>query len=137
MKKLNVFLIAGATLLSVSFSGVVIVANKDVSDSSIAASVAEKLFLGKQTKWSDGTKVDAVILKGGGVHQEFLGQYVHKTDAQFTTFWKQALFTGTGSLPKSFASEDDVLRYVASQPGAVGYVSSGKQTAAVKVITVN
>jgi hypothetical protein len=47
------------------------------------------------------------------------------------------VFTGKGSMPKSFASDAEILKYVAKTPGAIGYVSAGADAAGVKKIAVN
>jgi hypothetical protein len=42
------------------------------------------------------------------------------------------VFTGKGIPPKSFASETDLVDFVASTPGSVGFVSSSANVSSVK-----
>lgn len=110
--------------INAAFAGVIMVAN--TSEAEMSASDVEKLFLGKTKKWSDGTNVDITTLKSGGAHEEFLTTYVKKQPMQFDNYWKQLVFTGQGKMPKSFGSEEEMLNYISSKKGAVGYVSDAK-----------
>jgi ABC-type phosphate transport system substrate-binding protein len=53
----------------------------------------------------------------------FLQNYVGENPDEFRARWRKAVFTGEGSMLKELSSESDVLKYVASTPGAIGYVS--------------
>jgi ABC-type phosphate transport system substrate-binding protein len=61
---------------------------------------------------------------------------VGKSDAALETYYRSLVFTGKGSMPKSFASEADVVAYVAKTKGAIGYVSAAANTADAKVLEV-
>jgi len=117
----------------------VVVANAGGSDDAVASSDIKNIYLGKKTKWSDGTKVVFVTLKSGDAHKAFLKQYVKKTPAQFKNYWGKLVFTGKGKAPKSFSSEEKMLAYISKTKGAVGYVSSSTKDASSdgrKVITI-
>ena len=66
----------------------------------------------------------------------FLKAYVGKSDQALRTYLKSLVFTGKGSMPKSFASDAEIVRYVASTKGAIGYVSTAAETAGVKKLQV-
>jgi ABC-type phosphate transport system substrate-binding protein len=95
------------------------------------------IFLGKKTKWDNGQQIVIVTLKDSETHKNFLKKYIAKTATQFKSYWKKQVFTGKGSVPKSFEKEEDLLDFVAGTEGAIGYVSSGLNTDAVKTITTN
>jgi hypothetical protein len=61
-----------------------------------------------------------VILKGGPVHEVFLKKHVGVPPEEFRAQWRKAVFTGQGTMPKTFDSEAALLEYVASTPGALG-----------------
>jgi len=120
-----------------AFAGEIMVANSSTTE--MAAGDVVKLFLGKTKKWEDGTNVVITTLKSGDVHEAFLTTYVKKQPMQFDNYWKQLVFTGRGKMPKSFASEDEMLGFISSNKGAVGYVSdakAGSLPANVKAITI-
>jgi hypothetical protein len=46
------------------------------------------------------------------------------------------LKNGKGSMPKSFASEAEIVKYVAKTPGAIGYVSGAAAADGVKKVAL-
>ncbi len=94
----------------------------------------KKIFLGKSKAWPNGSPVEFVVLKSGDAHDAFLKTFVKKSASQFKTYWKKQVFTGKGKNPKSFASEKDLVAYVAGKTGAIGYVSSGTDIAGAKIL---
>jgi hypothetical protein len=53
-------------------------------------------------------------------------------------FWRQQIFSGRNVPPVEKASDSEVLEFVRSNPGAIGYVSSSTSPAPdVKVVVVN
>jgi hypothetical protein len=83
-----------------------------------------------------GSAVVPVLASGGAAHEAFLKAYVGKSDAALRNHFKSLVFTGKGSMPKSFATEAEVVKYVAATKGAVGYVSGGADVAGVKKVHV-
>lgn len=102
---------------------VVIVVNNDVQITKIKAADLRAIFTGEKTKFADGTHAVPVILKGGPVHEVFVENYCDESPNEFRAQWRKAVFTGQGSMPKTFDSEAALIDYVAQTPGAVGYVS--------------
>lgn len=146
MKRANRLLMAvigGLVLLSIMSvphgeawaSDVKVIVNKGVPEDSVDADTVKAIFLGKKSSWSDGSPIKFVILKSGSTHDVFLKTYVKKTAIQFSTYWKKQVFTGKGTIPKSFDSEGELIAYVASKSGVVGYVSGTADTASVKVVS--
>ena len=112
----------------------VVIANKNISVSEISSSDLRDIFNGDKSTLGPGTHVAPVTLKGGPVHEAFLKTHLGKSDAAFRAAWRSQVFTGQGSMPKTFESEAAMIDYVAATPGAIGYVS--KTTAHEKVKTL-
>ncbi|MBI5897097.1 MAG: substrate-binding domain-containing protein [Desulfobacterales bacterium] len=115
---------------------VVVIANPLVGASSLSKQDVGNIYQGKKSTWDDGSKIVFVVLKGSAAHEQFLTEYVGKNDSQFDTFWKKQVFTGQGSPPQAFDSEQAMLDFVAKTAGAIGYVSANAKVANVKTITV-
>jgi len=115
---------------------VVVIANPDVPGGEIDAGQIERIYLGKLSRWSDGTDITPVMLKSGAVHEEFVNDYLERPVHRFVTYWRQMVFTGKGVPPRSFSSEEDLRDFVAVTPGSVGYVSPDTSRAGVKVLAV-
>ena len=110
----------------------VIIANPDLADSAIEQRELQRIYLGKKTRWEDNTSIVPVMLKSGPLHDEFIEGYIDRSVQRFVTYWRQMVFTGKGMPPKSFASESDLVDFVARTPGSVGYVSSSANVSNVK-----
>ena len=104
-------------------AGIVIIGNKNISESSLSKTDIQNIFLGKKTKLG-GTKITFVILKSGDVHESFLKEYLSRTPAQYNKYWKKMVFTGKGKAPKVFKTEEDLVEHVQNTEGAIGYIGS-------------
>ena len=135
MKRIFSMLFLGAVLATVPVSAadIQVIANSSVADEISAADVKE-IFLGAKDSVSGAAVVP--VLGGGATHEAFLKAYVGKSDAALRNHYKSLVFTGKGSMPKAFASDAEVAKYVASTKGAIGYVSAGFQPSGVKTIHV-
>jgi ABC-type phosphate transport system substrate-binding protein len=96
----------------------------------------KRVFLATKSSLADGSHVEPVLEKSGAAHETFLKEYLGKTDAALTTYYRSLVFTGKGSIPKSFGSDAEVVAYVAKTKGAVGYVSAGTPLSGVKEVEV-
>ena len=87
---------------------------------------AGKLFLKKTRVWSDGLPVEPVDLaESSAIRKAFSSEVVGKDVAAVRSYWQQQLFTGRGVPPVVKANDAEVVAFVASHPGAIGYVSAG------------
>lgn len=136
--KLIVFIMVLCIIPGLCFAGdAVVITNPSVSETTLSKKDVGNIYLGKKTSWSDGSKIIFVVLTGGDTHDTFLNSYVGKTASQFKTFWKKQVFTGKGSPPKEFDSDQAMIDFVAQTAGAMGYVSAGADVSKVKTITIN
>lgn len=133
MKKLILLSLFSLALLANDF---IVVANPSVKASDIDADELKQVFLGAKSSLSDGSAVEPVLMQGGATHEAFLKAHVGKTDPALRNHFKSLVFTGKGSMPKSFASDADIVAYVAKTKGAVGYVSASAAIGGAKKLAV-
>ena len=115
---------------------VLIVCNKSVPEDSLAKNDIRDIFLGKKSMWSDGSKVELVMLDDANVTRVILKELVRKTTSQFRTYWKKKVFTGRGKAPRSFETTDALVEYIISTDGAIGYIPKSANNSQLKTITV-
>jgi ABC-type phosphate transport system substrate-binding protein len=116
---------------------VVIIANKNVSASSLSTIEVKNIFLAKKRQWRDGSKIKFVTLKDCAAQDVFLKSYIEKTPSQYDKYFKAIVFEGKGEALRTFSTEAEVVNYVSSTEGAIGYVSSGTNIRSAKIITTN
>ncbi len=94
----------------------------------------QRLFLGKTKGFPGGGDAVAFNLKEGGVRDAFNQGVLEKTESQVKAYWSQLVFTGKGTPPKEAADEDEMKKWVASNPAAIGYIDASKVDGSVKVV---
>jgi len=139
MKRFITWVLFMALLLVYDNAGaeIILIVHKSVEEKSLSKKEIKRIFLGKKKKWLNGLKIKAVALKRGTVHDEFLNEFVNKTNASFSTFWKRAIVTGIGIPPRSYMSESDIVKYVSITKGAIGYISSNTPYEGVKILLIS
>ena len=138
MKKLlwGFLLIAFSLVLSQRAQAqVVVIANRSVKTAEVSKDELRDVFTGNSSTLS-GSHVLPVLLNDCATHEEFLSQYIGKTDAGFRAGWRSLLFSGQANMPKGVSSESAVLDYVAATPGAIGYVDKAIAQDRVKILRV-
>lgn len=117
-------------------SAVRIIVNKANIIPSVNMDILKKIFLGKRAMWPDDKPIILVAMKEGDIHKKFLELVVSMNNMQFETYWKKAQFTGTGVAPQVFDSEEDVKKFIAEHPEAIGYISQAALDESVKRIPI-
>ncbi len=95
--------------------------------------MVQKVFTGKLVK-IDGIDVTAVNVKSGPLRDQFLQTFLQQTDAKYTAYWAIRLFVGKGAPPPELSSPAEVVKFVQSTPGAIGYVDESDLVDSVRVL---
>jgi len=112
-----------------------IIANPNVAYTMLARMDVIAYFLKSRTTWDDRSEVNPVILpRDSKVHAEFLSSVMHKTPAEFEAYWYDQIFEGRSRPPEAKKTEAEVLEYVRTTPGAIGYISKSTRAKGVTVI---
>jgi ABC-type phosphate transport system substrate-binding protein len=95
-------------------------------------------FLKKRTRWDDDRAIHPVDLgqrasARGAFSHDILGRDV----VSVRRYWAQRVFSGRGVPPPELANDSEVIRFVATHSGAIGYVAAGAALADVKVVEVD
>jgi ABC-type phosphate transport system substrate-binding protein len=137
MKKRFLMLVVGVLLATwqVAAADVQIIANASVRATNLSADEVKDIFLGAKTSVAGGD-VSPVLASGGAAHEVFLSTYVGKSDQGLRNHFKTLVFTGKGSMPKSFATDAEIVKYVAATKGAIGYISGSADAGAARKISV-
>lgn len=137
MKRLGICLLCMLIFSSgIAWADIVIIAHQDVSETTVTEKDLQEMFLGKRVQWKDNTAIHPVTVKDQKHHSVFLKQYVNKSSAKWNAHWKRMVFTGNGTPPKQFATQQELLDYVANTAGAIGYVDNGPSVENVTIIAV-
>jgi ABC-type phosphate transport system substrate-binding protein len=112
-----------------------VIANPDVNVAALSANELKDIFLGSKTAVG-GSSIEPVLRMSVPTHEAFLQAYIGKSDSALRNHFKTLVFTGKGTQPKAFSTDAEVLKYVLSTKGAIGYVSASADTGSAKKIQV-
>lgn len=122
--------------LSAFAEDILIICNKSVTINSVSKGDLERIYLGQKNLWEGGGKIEPVMLQNE-LAESFLTTYVGKNATTFGNYWKKMLFSGKGNGPKQFTKPKEVVDYVASTQGAIGFVPAGTNSDTVKIVPVS
>ena len=75
----------------------------------------------------DGVAVTAVnVASGSPVRSRFLRACLNKDDDRYVVSWLIRKNSGQGAPPKELPSSAEVIKYVKSTPGAIGYIDESE-----------
>lgn len=91
---------------------------------SVQRTLLRDLFLKRETRWPDGAAALPVdLIPRARARRSFDEQILGRSVAAVRNAWEQSIFSGRDVPPPELATDAEVLRYVASHRGAVGYVA--------------
>jgi len=100
-----------------------IIVNYQVKGGRISREALSSIFLRQAPRWSDGTVIQPVDQSvRSDIRRSFSGDILSQGVAEVQIYWQRRMAKGVTPPPVK-ATDADVVRYVASTPGAIGYVS--------------
>lgn len=117
--------------------GFVVIVNRSNPQTTIARAEVSRMFLKQVQRWANGREVQPVDLTVSAAPREAFSRHVHSRSAtSVASHWRQQIFAGRGVPPPEQASDAEVLRYVASHAGGIGYVGPGTNISSVAAVNV-
>ena len=105
---------------------------------SLSKQELSKLFLKKVKRWKDWneTVLPVDLLDDSPVRQAF-SETIHEREiASIKAYWQKQIFSGRGVPPEEKKSDEDVLKYVSENPGAVGYIAEATSIEAYEDVKI-
>jgi ABC-type phosphate transport system substrate-binding protein len=133
----SALLLAAATSLSAA-DPVAIVVHPESGIRSVTRSELSKIFLKRLRSWQDGTMAEPVDQRPNSETRRLFTRLVHRRDVvTIEVYWKRMIFSGRAVPPKEVATDREVLEFVRSTPGAVGYVSLSTSLRGVRTVALS
>ena len=132
-----IFILNNGFIAIAEDSGVVIISNQSIPINNLSKVEFKNIFIGKIKLWENGDKVIIAVQKEKNIHEKFLRAYIKKSPKQYFNYWRNLIFTGkSNTVPKYFNTEDELIEFISSTTGAIGYISSNSTPNGVKIISV-
>jgi ABC-type phosphate transport system substrate-binding protein len=137
MKHIGVCLVCLLVFSSgAAWADTIVIAHSNIPETTITTKELQEIFLGKRVQWQDNTAIHPVTIRDRKLHETFLKQYIQKSPAKWNAHWKRMVFTGNGTPPRQFDTQQELLDYVANTAGAIGYVDAETPVEHVTIIEV-
>ena len=121
----------------IASAGVAVITHPGVKEIGLSKNKLAQIYLGKMKNYSNGRSIKAVDLpKGSAAHKKFYKSVVKKSPAAVKRHWSKLKFTGKGKPPKEISDPRDVVRWVATTEGAIGYIDGKYLNKSVKVVLI-
>ena len=112
--------------------GVVIIGNANLRQ--LDANTVARIYTGKVIE-VNGVAVTAVNASSGSpVRNRFLQAYLKQDEDKYTAYWTVRRYIGKGASPRELTRSADVINFVNSTPGAIGYIDEGDVEPGINVL---
>lgn len=103
----------------------------------LSAGEARAIYLKQQVLWNDGRPIIPINREAGSAARELFSKRLFGQDSlRLATYWNQRYFEAGEFPPATLASEEAVLRFVAGNENAIGYVTLEEVADSVTVVLV-
>ncbi|WEN14771.1 phosphate ABC transporter substrate-binding protein [Rhodanobacter sp. AS-Z3] len=118
-----------------AFAGMVVVTSASSSVKTLGKDDVTALYLGKTTNLPGGSAAKLYDLADSNPGREkFYQGATGKSASQVKSVWSRLVFSGRALPPKELSDDAAVIKAVAADPNAVGYVDSASVDASVHVV---
>jgi ABC-type phosphate transport system substrate-binding protein len=101
-----------------------IIVHPQVRGTQIPRAALTSIFLKQAPRWSDGSSVLPVDQSvRSEVRRSFCGDVLQQGIVQIQVYWQRKMANGVTPPPVK-TSDEEIVSFVASTPGAIGYVSA-------------
>lgn len=131
---------ASATLLAQESTsvGFVVIVHPGNALPSIERPRLEDAFLKKTRTWPGGEVIQPVDLpQSSSVRRQFTRQVLRRSLEAVRAYWQQRIFSGRDLPPPELASDQEVVKYVSRNRGAVGYVRADLPVTGVRALPIH
>lgn len=98
------------------------------------AQMVAKIYTGKVIE-INGVSVTAVNANSGStVRNRFLQVYLNQDEDKYTAYWTVRRYIGKGASPRELPRSSDVINFVNSTPGAIGYINEADVQPGINVL---
>ena len=94
----------------------------------------QRLYTGRIVSVGQQAATPLNLPAGDPLRKRFLEGILGQTEEQYTGYWLVRRYVGKGAPPQEFATVDEMLRQLASTPGAVAYVPVSKVPSGANII---
>lgn len=135
MRRLLCVLLLAALPVGEALADLVVIVNARNGVAVLSRNDVVNLFFGRNRQFFNGIEAMPVdLVDTDPKRARFYKMLVGKELSEIDAYWSRQVFTGRLQAPPRLASSDEVVRWVASHPGGIGFVEISKADARVRVV---
>jgi hypothetical protein len=114
-----------------------VIAHPDTKISAVERAFLKDVFLKKATRWP-GDEIVRPVDHGPdtAVRRKFSQDVIGRSVSAVKSYWQSLIFAGRDVPPPELDNDAQIIAYVQTHPGAIGYVSASANVSGVKLLTV-
>lgn len=121
---------------SVASGQVAVIAHKQVPLDTLSRAQLLDFYSCDIKYWNKALPVVVIDLKPQSEAKALFYKFLGMPASRMKSVWLRKMLLGEGEPPAAMASEEEVLKKVASTPGALGFVGSAQINAQIKTLLV-
>lgn len=132
---LSLWILLGGLVAWEAQAELVVVVNARLGVAAMTRNEVINIFFGRYRQFFNGAEAEPVDLVDSNPDRaRFYAALVGKDISEVNAYWSRQLFSGHMQPPTKVASQEDVLKWVASHPGGIGFIDLAKADARVRVV---
>lgn len=121
--------------ISAVSADVVAVVSAKSSIESLSNSQITDIFLGRRTRFPDGSSAIPIDLpEGSAARNEFYTRLADMSPSKMKAYWSRIIFTGRGQPPNTAATSIDAKKLLLANPNAISYIDKSLVDSSVRVV---
>lgn len=113
----------------------VVVVNARCGVAAMSRNEVVNIFFGRNRQFFNGVEAQPVDLEDAHPDRaSFYRALVGKDLADINAYWSRQVFSGRMQAPPKMRNHEEVLKWIVSQPGGIGFIDLAKADARVRVV---
>lgn len=138
LRRLYFYLVLGWLLLlpvGDALADLVVVVNARNGVAVMTRNEVVNIFFGRYRQFFNGVEAQPVDLVDSNPERaRFYAGLVGKDISEVNAYWSRLIFSGRVQAPPRMSNAEEVLKWVSSHPGGIGFVELSKADARVRVV---
>ncbi len=124
-------------LSALATDGFTVIVNRNNPVSSLSRERLVRIFTGKETSWPDGIEIRPVdLISSSSARARFTRDIHGKRVNSIKRYWQKQIFTGRAVPPPEKSTDRDVVEFVKTNRGAIGYVSRQSDLRGLRAVKI-
>ena len=113
----------------------VVVVNARCGVAAMSRNEVINIFFGRNSQFFNGVEAQPVdMVDAHPDRARFYSALVGKDLADINAYWSRQVFSGRLQLPPKVKTSEEVMKWIVSQPGGIGFIELAKADARVRVV---